>query len=205
MARRSRLDPEERRAQLIALGVAALADRSLDELTTEYVARQAGVARGLFAYYFGSRQGFHREVVGTAGGALLRATEPKPELAPMPRLRDTLRRVVDFALEHEGTFVSLLRGAASGDAEVRAVIEEVRRAQTDRVVAVVLELGAPDSDILRLSLRSWVAFDEQLLIDGVVAHRVSPDEAVDLMVRSLFAVVAAVEPEMAVILSGHID
>ena len=33
--RRTRLSPEQRRAQLIALGVAFLADRPLDDLTIE--------------------------------------------------------------------------------------------------------------------------------------------------------------------------
>ena len=83
---RSRLTSDERRAQLIALGVAALADRPLEALTTEYVAREAGVSRGLFAYYFGSRDGFHREVVRTAGDALLHATEPNDDLGPVDRL-----------------------------------------------------------------------------------------------------------------------
>ena len=64
--RRTRLTPDERRAQLVALGVAFLADNPLDELTIEDLSARAGVSRGLLFHYFGSKQGLHREVVRTA-------------------------------------------------------------------------------------------------------------------------------------------
>lgn len=201
---RSRLSSDERRAQLVALGVAALADRPLEELTTELVAREAGVSRGLFAYYFGSRDGFHREVVRTAGDALLHATEPREDLGPVERLRDTLLRLVAFVEEHEGTFFSLVRGAASGDEEVREIVERVRVVETEHVATVVAQLGTPDSTMLRIALRSWVAFAEQMLIEGVITNRLDAAQLVDLLVRSLFSLVVTVEPEQATVLSGFI-
>ncbi|MDL9979930.1 TetR/AcrR family transcriptional regulator [Microbacterium sp. ASV49] len=201
---RSRLSSDERRAQLVALGVAALADRPLEDLTTELIAREAGVSRGLFAYYFGSRDGFHREVVRTAGEALLHATEPRGELGPVDRLRDTLLRLVAFVQEHQGTFFSLVRGTASGDDEVREIVERVREVETEHVMTVVAELGVPDSTTLRITLRSWVAFAEQLLIEGVITNRMDSGVLVDLLVRSLFSLVVTVEPEQATALSGFI-
>jgi len=197
----SRLTSDERRAQLVALGVAALADRPLEQVTTEMIAREAGVSRGLFAYYFGSRDGFHREIVRTAGDALLRATEPRPELGPIDRLRDTLTRLVEFVDEHEGTFFSLVRGAASGDGEVREIVEGVRVFEADRVMTVVADLGCPDSTLLRIGVRSWVAFVEQMLIDGVIMHRLDSEGLVDFLARSLFALVVTIEPEQASSLS----
>lgn len=189
---------------MVALGVAALADRPLEDLTTELIAREAGVSRGLFAYYFGSRDGFHREVVRTAGEALLHATEPRTELDPVDRLRDTLLRLVAFVQEHQGTFFSLVRGTASGDDEVREIVERVRVVETEHVMAVVAELGVPDSTTLRIALRSWVAFAEQLLIEGVITNKMDGGVLVDLLVRSLFSLVVTVEPEQATTLSGFI-
>ena len=74
--RRTRLTPDERRAQLVALGVAFLADNPLDELSIEDLSARAGVSRGLLFHYFGSKQGLHREVVRTARDSMLHATEP---------------------------------------------------------------------------------------------------------------------------------
>ncbi|HEY2557589.1 MAG TPA: TetR/AcrR family transcriptional regulator, partial [Diaminobutyricibacter sp.] len=174
--RRTRLTPDERRAQLVALGVASLADHPLEALTIERLSEQAGVSRALLFHYFGSKQGLHREVVRTARDSMLRATEPFGELPPLDRLRDTLARIVQFVRDHGGTFYSLVRGVASGDQEVREVVEQARELQAARVVAVFLELGYADSALLRIALRSWVAFAEEALVESVVDADLAADE-----------------------------
>lgn len=194
--RRTRLTPDERRAQLIALGVAALADRPLDQLNVEDLSAQAGVSRGLLFYYFDSKQGFHREVVRAARDGMLRATEPQLELPPLERLHTTLEKIVAFVREHRSTFVSLVRGVASGDKEVRAVVEEAEQIQTQRVIAVFDELGVPQSPLLKVALRAWVAFAEQALVDGELASGPGGDEGavafVAFLERSALAVVESV-------------
>jgi AcrR family transcriptional regulator len=192
--RRTRLTPDERRAQLVALGVAWLVEHPLDELTIEDLSAQAGVSRGLLFHYFGSKQGFHREVVRTARDSMLRATEPSPELPPLDRLRDTLTRIVQFVRDHRGTFYSLVRGVASGDAEVREEIEQARDLQAERVIAVFLELGMPDSALLRIALRSWVAFAEETLVESALDTEMPSGEIVSFLERSVKAVAASVDP-----------
>lgn len=191
--RRTRLTPDERRAQLVALGVAFLAESPLDELTIDTLSERAGVSRGLLFHYFGSKQGLHREVVRTARDSMLHATEPIPELPPLDRLHDTLVRIVRFVREHGGTFYSLVRGVASGDSEVRAVVEEAREEQAVRVVAAFLELGVPNTPLLRIALRSWVAFAEEALVESALGTDLSADEIVAFLERSVRAVVAALD------------
>lgn len=106
--RRTRLTPDQRRAQLVASGVAFLAEKPLDDLTMEVLSERVGVSRGLVFHYFGSRQGLHREVVITAAAALLDASVPRDDLDPRERLDDTLSRIVAFVREHRGTFFSLV-------------------------------------------------------------------------------------------------
>ena len=65
-AKRTRLTPEARRAQLIELGVEMLATRTLDELSVEEIAQHAGISRGLLFHYFASKQEFHIEVARAA-------------------------------------------------------------------------------------------------------------------------------------------
>jgi AcrR family transcriptional regulator len=190
--RRTRLAPDERRAQLVALGVASLADRPLEALTIEYLSAQAGVSRGLLFYYFGSKQGLHREVVSTARDSMLHATEPAGHFPPLSRLHDTLTRIVQFVRDHRGTFFSLVRGAASGDREVREVVEQARAVQAERVIAVFLEMGVADSEMLRIALRAWVAFAEQTLVDSALNTEMSSEEIVSFLERSVKAVTQAV-------------
>ncbi|MCX7521412.1 TetR/AcrR family transcriptional regulator [Microbacterium sp. STN6] len=193
--RRTRLTPHERRAQLIALGVAFLADHPLDELSMEYLSSKAGVSRTLLFHYFDSRKGLHREVVRTARDSMLHATEPSPHLAPLDRLRDTLTRIVAFVREHRGTFYSLVRGVASGDSEVREVIDQARAQQAERVIAVFLEQGAGDSEMLRIALRSWVAFAEEVLVESALGSEMPSAQIVAFLERSAVAVAGAVEGE----------
>lgn len=192
--RRTRLSPDERRAQLVALGVAYLADHPLDQLTIEYLSTKAGVSRGLLFHYFDSRNGLHREVVRTARDSMLRATQPVADLEPLDRLRDTLTRIVQFVRDHRGTFFSLVRGVASGDTEVRGVVEEARRVQADRVIAVFIELGREDSELLRIALRSWVAFAEEILVESALGTEMPSEHIVAFLERSARAVAAAVDP-----------
>ena len=192
--RRTRLTPDERRAQLVALGVAFLADSPLDQLTIEDLSARAGVSRGLLFHYFGSKQGLHREVVRTARDAMLHATEPVDGLPPLDRLHDTLERIVAFVREHSGTFYSLVRGVASADTEVRQVVEEARAEQAERVVAVFLELGAADTRMLRIALRSWIAFAEEALVESAIGTDLPSEEIVGFLERSARGVVAALGP-----------
>ncbi|KQR54080.1 TetR family transcriptional regulator [Leifsonia sp. Leaf336] len=190
--RRTRLTPDERRAQLVALGVAHLAEHPLDSLTIEELSAQAGVSRALLFHYFGSKQGLHREVVRTARDSMLHATEPIPELPPRERLSDTLARIVAFVRDHSGTFYSLVRGVASGDVEVRAVVEEARGEQAERIIAVFLELGAADVPLLRIGLRSWIAFAEDVLVATAIGTDLPSEAIVGFLERSADGVVAAV-------------
>ncbi|KHK95868.1 TetR family transcriptional regulator [Microbacterium mangrovi] len=190
--RRRRLTPDERRAQLVALGVNFLADHPLDELTMEELSAQAGVSRALVFHYFGSRQGLHRDVVGAARDSLLVASEPRPELPPVERIRDTLTRIVEFVRDHRGTFYSLVRGVASGDAAVRTVLEESRAANAQRIIDVYLELGIPDTELLRIGLRAWVGFTEEVLVELVVDGDRPVEEVVAFLEQSAAGVVAAV-------------
>ncbi|MDM4761738.1 TetR/AcrR family transcriptional regulator [Galbitalea sp. SE-J8] len=192
--RRRRLNPDDRRAQLLALGVASLAEQPLDALSIEQLSAKAGVSRSLLFYYFGSRQGLHHAVVLAARDALLRATTPALELPPLDRLHDTLTRLVAFVREHRGTFFALVRGSSSADSDAKALIDEARAVNAERLLAAFLELGTPDSELLRVAVRAWVSFAEETLVDGAIATELPDAELVAFLQRSATAVVAAVAP-----------
>ena len=123
---------------------------------------------------------------------MLHATEPIAELPPRERLHDTLTRIVAFVRDHSGTFYSLVRGVASGDEEVRAVVEEARAEQAERIIAVFLELGSPDEPLLRIGLRSWIAFAEDVLVASAIGTDLPSESIVRFLERSADGVVAAV-------------
>jgi AcrR family transcriptional regulator len=186
------MSPDERRQQLIALGVAALVDRPLEAVTVEDLATQAGVSTGLVHHYFGSRRGLHSAIVRTARDAMLHATEPRPELPPRERLRDTLERFVDFVRDHHGTFYSLVRGAASGDDEVRATVQHARDVLAGHlreafqeidyraVFGTLAEWAVEIDDVSRLPetvARAWSRAGSRISMASAVCESWANDEA----------------------------
>src|SRR3954466_435736 len=78
-AGRVRMTPDSRREQLLELGVRLLSTRSLDELSIEMLAEEAGISRGLLYHYFGNKQDFHRAVCRRAADDLIKVTAPVQE------------------------------------------------------------------------------------------------------------------------------
>ncbi|AMM33405.1 TetR family transcriptional regulator [Sinomonas atrocyanea] len=192
---RARLSPQDRRAQLVAVGVNFLIDHTLDELTMDELARRAGVSRPLVFHYFETRQGMHLAVVTTARDSLLVASAPRQDLAPRERIRDTLLRITVFVQEHRGTFYSLVRGTASGDPAVRKIVDESRELNAERLSDSFIELGLADTAVLRIALRSWVAFAEETLVSLAIERDTSADDVVRFLEASLHGMVNAVRDQ----------
>ncbi|UUZ60496.1 TetR/AcrR family transcriptional regulator [Nocardioides sp. B-3] len=76
---RTRLSPDARRAQLLELGVQLFASRSVDEISIDVLAEEAGVSRGLMYHYFGSKQDFRLAVIRHAVEDLVEKTAPPAE------------------------------------------------------------------------------------------------------------------------------
>lgn len=189
--KRVRLTPEARRAQLIELGVEMLATRTLDELSVEDIADRAGISRGLLFHYFASKQEFHLEVARAAAQELLRRTEPDETLPPIEALHGSLRAFIDYVEENPDNYKSLVRGAASGDADMRAIFGRTRAALAQRVIGVVAGMGLQLGPRAELAVHGWVAFVEEAVIRWTDTRPFDRDGLQDLLAKSLPAVMLA--------------
>src|SRR5687768_17968431 len=116
---RTRLTPDQRRTQLLDLGVSLLATRSLDELTIDVLAEEAGISRGLLYHYFGNKQDFRLAVVRRAVDDLVEQTAPPPGGDPLERLLASVAAYVDYVVANYQRYTSLARGAAGGNESLR--------------------------------------------------------------------------------------
>jgi AcrR family transcriptional regulator len=200
--KRVRLNPEARRAQLIELGVEMLATRTLDELSVEDIAQQAGISRGLLFHYFASKQEFHLEVARAAAQELLRRTERNSELAPLDALHASIHAFIDYVEENPDSYKSLVRGAVSGDAGMRSLYAETRATLAQRVVDTVADGGATMSEGAELAVHGWVAFVEECVIRWIDTRPFDRDRLQNLLAKSLPAVVlASTDEEVATLVS----
>jgi AcrR family transcriptional regulator len=188
---RVRLSPDDRREQLLDLGIELLAMRSLDELSIDLLAEEAGISRGLLYHYFRNKQEFHRAVVRRATDEMLELTTPDPSLDALTRLTTGLAAYIDYVETNFEPFTSLVRGAASGDRFLREIYEDARGAIAGRIFDSVGELGLSDSPATRLLVNGWAAMVEEAVITWVQERQVPKEELLRLLAAALPAVLAA--------------
>ncbi|MBZ5734442.1 TetR/AcrR family transcriptional regulator [Nocardioides sp. TRM66260-LWL] len=192
---RTRLTPEQRRAQLLDLGVRLLATRSLEELSIDVLAEEAGISRGLLYHYFGNKHDFHRAVVRHAADDLIAQTSPPVDGDPLRRLAVSIAAYVDYVDANYEGYLSLVKGAAGGDEHLREIYDEVRAALTDRVFRTDAEgVLVPDTPATRVLVNGWAALAEEvaLLWKADPASALSRDQVVVLISDALPALIATV-------------
>jgi len=190
-AKRVRLSPDARREQLLDLGVRMLATRTLEDLSIDALAEQAGISRGLLFHYFKNKQDFHRAVVQRAADDLLARTRPDLTQAPAARLALSLEHYVDYVLANRLSYISLVRGAAGGDPALLEIFERTRVAMTSRVTDYLEVFGVADTPAARLLARGWAALVEEAVLSWVADPRLPKQELLRILAASLPAVLAA--------------
>lgn len=184
---RSRLSPEQRRTQLLDLGVSLLATRSLDELTIDLLAEEAGISRGLLYHYFGNKHAFHEAVVRRAVDDLIVQTAPPPGGDPLGRLVASVAAYVDYVVANLEGYASIVKAAQGGNETLRALYDEARTSLTDRIFTEDAQGDIlADTPGARLMVRGWAALAEELVLTWAVdPSGVTRDELLAAIAGSL--------------------
>jgi AcrR family transcriptional regulator len=188
---RTRLSPEQRREQLLDLGVRLLAHRSLDELSIDLLAEEAGISRGLLYHYFGNKHAFHEAVVRRAADDLIEQTAPPAEGEPMDRMLTSLAAYLDYVVANHEGYLSLVKAAQGGNETLREIYEEARSALNSRIFREDAQGDViPDTPANRLVVRGWSAMVEELVLSWIADPRgITRDELLAIMAASLPAIV----------------
>ncbi|MFI5526648.1 TetR/AcrR family transcriptional regulator [Streptomyces platensis] len=191
--RTTRLTPDQRREQLVGIGLEMLADRSLDELSTDEVARRAGISRGLLFHYFDSKRDFYRAVVRAACDRFTAATEPDGSLEPVAWMRSFIAGFVAYVLEHRQVYLALVRGACGSHPAVTDIVGATRETLARRVRDGQRRLGMPDAPRLALASRAWMAFAEEAVISWPAEEPGAQDELCAFIESSLVSVLGLLD------------
>jgi AcrR family transcriptional regulator len=194
---RVRMSPESRREQLLELGTRLLSTRTLDEISIELLAEEAGISRGLLYHYFGNKQEFHVAVVRRAVEDLYAITAPRDIGDPLEQLSVSLGAYVDYVAENYTGYVSLVRAASGGNEEIRTIYQDARRALTDRIFEIagpeeLTAIGVADSAATRLLTDGWAALVENVVVAWVEdPHGLSREDLLHRLALALPAIVIA--------------
>jgi AcrR family transcriptional regulator len=181
---RERLDVEERRRRLVALGMELFSERTYDDVSIDELAQAAGISKGLLYHYFPTKRDFYVATVREAAQELLDRTATPKNMEPLDRLRAGLDAYLEYVSKHGKPYQALLRSGVGADAEVAGIVDGTRQAFGARLLE-----GAPVTErgpLVEIVLRGWVGFVEAATVQWL-DHRRKVDRIAlrDVLVRVL--------------------
>jgi len=202
---RTRLDVDERRQQLIALGLAEFGTQTYDDVSIDLIAQRAGISKGLLYHYFPTKRAFYvacvREAAGRLVSRLNEVDEATRHLSPLDQLTASLDAYLVYVRSHGPAFATLMRGGSSIDREIGAVVDETRNTLLDLLTKGMNDFFPSEgqrfmeSPLMRIALHGWVGLAEASSIAWVEACVIDETRAPtaaevrDLLASSLVTVV----------------
>ena len=192
--RRVRMDPGERRAQIVRVAARLFGERPYSEVSISDIANEAAIARGLLHHYFGSKRELYLEVVRMAVQQPLGDTPPGAI-----DIEESWTTAVDgflAAIDRNPTrwINSVNVGGAESDDEVAAILDETREILAGQTMVAVGLGSRSDDPIVRALLRAWGGFVQELTVEWVGRGRIDRDRARRVMLATLPLLVDQVLP-----------
>lgn len=152
---RRRLSAEDRRRQLVSIGLSKIVEKPIQDLSLDDIAAEAGISRGLLFHYFPTKTDFYLACIAAAGRRILRTTAADADDRGEVQLETTTRLMVEQIERRRDFYLTLVHGHGVADPRVSEVMESVREVSTERVVRA---LGVPDRQ--RAVVHAWWAYTE---------------------------------------------
>jgi AcrR family transcriptional regulator len=183
-----RLQVDERRRQLLALGTELFAQHSYDELSMRRIAKAAGISHPLLYRYFPTKQSYFQATLEQAAEVLRARTMPDPSLPPAEQLTRSLEGFLELVDENALAYRKLMESVTSAP-EVREMVGEIRSTTAERILRGLFPNGAPPKG--RAVVKGWLWYMDGVLLDWIDQRDLERDEVRDLLLGTLFAALAA--------------
>lgn len=154
MGTRTRLSPEDRRRQLLGIGLRMLVDKPIQDLSLDAVASEAGISRSLLFHYFPTKTDYYDAVIGAAVRRVLRNITPDDGADPDAAVRHFVERFY-AQIERRRTFYLAL---VFGNGTISLGSEGVDSLRMTAARRVVEALGHND-DVVP-AVHGWIAYVE---------------------------------------------
>jgi AcrR family transcriptional regulator len=157
--RYSRLEPGQRREQILDAANTLFAERAYDEVSIEDIASTAGVTRGLVHHYFGGRKEVYIALLERLGALREERLRPPAGRSARARVADTVSRWLDWTEANRTIWLATIaRGEDIADPDIRSVVADLMRRAVALVAAHHADI-AQDSPRLRYALECWTALN----------------------------------------------
>jgi len=164
----TRLDVDERRRRLLALGADLFTRFAYDELSMAKIAREAGISKALLYHYFPSKEAYFVATLEKAAAELEERTRPDESLEPLEQLSGSLDAYLGWVEEYEDSYAKMIRSAGLVP-EVKTMLDRVR-SDTARRIIEGISGDKPATPVLRTAVTGWLWFMDGAILDWV-EHR----------------------------------
>jgi AcrR family transcriptional regulator len=193
----SRLAHDERRDQLIEMGLQLLGQRSYDQISITEIARASGISKGLLYHYFPTKNDFVIAVLRRAREDLDTRIAFDPTLDAAGRLDAALDAFLSFAEEHAAGFQAIARARTGGDDAIRAELAEGRQQRIGWLMAfgaALADVGLDElaSPALEAAVGGWLASSEEVIVRWLSRRELTREAVRHLLRQSLLAAYASV-------------
>jgi AcrR family transcriptional regulator len=178
--RRTRLQIDQRRAQLIEMGIDLFSRFAYENISIDGLAEMAKISKGLLYHYFGSKRDFYVETVRAASRRLRLLTAPDPALPPAARLRAAVDAHLRYIQEHSAVYSAVYRSGLAIAPEIQSIVEEHRAIMIHYILQALGVTKAPP--LLLSGLRAWVAMVEGASLEWIANPSVTRDDLRELLV-----------------------
>lgn len=203
---RRRLSPEDRRAELLALGAEVFGKRPYDEVRIDEIAERAGVSRALMYHYFPDKRAFFAAVVKDEADRLYDSTnmDDASGLTMYEEVRTGVMAYMAYHEQNPEAAWAAYVGLGRSDPVLLGVDDEAKNKQLEHIMSRIADLlervsGTklePDIERdLRVICHGWLAFTFELCRQRIIDPTTSAERLADSCAHSLFDAIARV-PEI---------
>ena len=141
---RVRLDVDERRSQLVQLGLEHFGERAYDDVSIDAIADAAGISKGLLYHYFPTKRAYYAAVIEEAAARLVESTETDEAAPPLERLQAGLDAYLGYVKQHAKAYATLMRSGVGVDPGIARIVDQTRALFIERLTSgfvVGFEIG----------------------------------------------------------------
>ena len=183
---RKRLDPAQRRTQLLDAAVELAAGGDLGQLSVQEIAAHAGVSEGLLYHYFPTKDALLAAAVQRAADAMVAALDEAVEGPPEQAVTRALAAFLDHVQADPTGWRAVLQARTGPLAEIGTAVEAHGRALT------LTALGITDpSPVLRGALDGWAALEREVCLAWLAHPDMGRAVVEDLLLSSFLGALTA--------------
>ncbi|MPZ83897.1 MAG: TetR family transcriptional regulator [Actinophytocola sp.] len=191
-----RLEPDERREQILACAIELFGERPYAGVSTTELAHRAGVARGLINHYFGTKRDLYLEVVRRMVTIPQLAVDRLPKGTLEERVDSSVTWFLDGISRHSKTWLAAI-GAEGVDTEVARILAEADELAADRVLeATGLSDAVAHREELRALIRAYGGLVKATAREWLVRGALSRDQVQMVLATSLLSIVREMVPRI---------